>query len=170
MDDQESDRGSFSRRTFALLASTTGLLLVSSVPGGAEPLLDELEERTILTLARVISVVPVPFPTFGEASPATTHATSPRLMAAAGRLAPERLKAVRQGVSALAVSALKGEVEHERIVLKVADFVRNHGPAAVKAPVGLAVATLSRNFDPNSDAAAELWLSFADKYRMRTAE
>ncbi|WIX91330.1 hypothetical protein [Amycolatopsis sp. DG1A-15b] len=124
------------------------------------------EEKAVLSLAAVVATVPVPFPVFGDATASAAMATKGRLDAAVGRLSALRLDSVRAGLREIAPRVIGGG--HHETVVNVAVAARSRGADVLKAPLALAIATLSAKFDPSADSAAELWLSFAERYARRT--
>lgn len=114
----------------------------------------------VLAVARAGAEVPIPFPDFGEPGPATARATMPRLQDAERRLRAGRLALVTSGAGELIRRGLRGARQQELldgIAAHAADATPEQ-EAALVATVSLAVATVSKHFDPNADSPAQLWL------------
>jgi hypothetical protein len=172
-----------SRRGFlgatGVLAGTFPLVAAARTPvGEATSALSAEEEAVILQVARVGATLPVTFPSFGERGPATSRATAGRLRAAAGRVDAERLALARSGARHLVEAGLL-DAGKEQLLAGIgsrAVAARNGGERwaepsepsepggpteqtqALVAMVALAIATVSRHFDPGSDHAAALWV------------
>jgi hypothetical protein len=112
----------------------------------------------ILQVARAGAVFPIEFPGFGEPGPAASRATMARLREAAHRASAARLALARAGSGALIARGLAGQPPARLLggIGRLAAEGRQH--RELTALVALAIATVSRHFDPDSDAAARVWL------------
>ncbi|QKW38622.1 hypothetical protein HUT06_35210 [Actinomadura sp. NAK00032] len=102
--------------------------------------------------------MPVRFPSFGEAGTAEARATAARLDAALARLDPRRAERVAAAADALAgrSAAQRGRARLLAALGRLADDPEHADGARMLA--ALAIATISRHFDPNSDYPASLWI------------
>jgi hypothetical protein len=114
----------------------------------------------VLRVAEVGAVFPVPFPDFGEQGPAVHRATPARLGAAQSRTSVTRLAAVQAGTEDLIAAGLANVGQPALLdgIGRVAVAGTADERQRLTAVAALAVATVSTHFDPNSDAAAQLWL------------
>lgn len=110
----------------------------------------------VLQVARAGATVPISFPAFGERGPASSRATPDRLRAAARQLPGGRLALARAGAGHLIEAGLL-DVGREELLTGIGGQAREREPALVAA-VALAIATVSRHFDPTSDHAAGVWI------------
>jgi hypothetical protein len=161
------DEHRLSRRTFIELAGAAGVaagtVSLASAPAGATPTtaLTPPELQMTLRIARAGAVFPIAFPDYGEAGPATSRATMPRLRAAIERLPPDRLATAKAGAGDLLANKL-ADVKQPALLAGLGrlaagtDEVRWQQLSAV---VALAVSTVSTRFDPSDDEPARLWLS-----------
>jgi hypothetical protein len=111
----------------------------------------------LLQVARAGAVFPIRFPDFGEPGPATARATAARLRRAVSRTSPARLAMARAGADAMIAHGLLNQPRP--LLLDGIGRLTGAAPAqpALTAAVALAIATVSRQFDPGSDEAALLW-------------
>lgn len=182
---RENLAGEFSRRRFVrsagvatVLAATVGAATAGDHPGGLVPFrptaaasasgpsgaLTARERAMILRVAKVGAVYPITFPNFGESGPAVQRATIERLMTPTAALSAGRLELARDGARDLLGAGLLGSSRAglvHTIGRKVRDAGTSRPPEPLTAVVALAVATVSRHFNPADDSAAELWLEFA---------
>jgi hypothetical protein len=148
---------SLDRRGFLGRAGAAGTAALAAGPGAAPGGLSAEERMVILQVARAGAVFPIEFPDFGEPGPAVARATAARLRAAASRLAPARWGQARAGADALIARGLLGQ-PRARLLAGIgmeADVAA--GRPGLTAAVALAIATVSRHFDPACDEAALLW-------------
>lgn len=115
------------------------------------------ERQMILQVARAGSVFPIEFPGFGEPGPASARATAARLSRAARRASPERLALAREGADALVMQGLLNQPQRRLLDGIGRQAGVSAGGPGLTAVVALAIATVSRHFDPGSDEAAQLW-------------
>ena len=113
--------------------------------------------RMALQIAQVGSIFPIEFPAFGETGSATSRATASRLHRAVGRVSPARLALVRGGLDALIAAGLLNAGQ-EDLLAGIGRIDAEGTAPGLTAAVAMAVATVSRKFDPNTDAAAQVWL------------
>lgn len=137
-----------------------GYGLVSPAAAEAPGPLTAAECDVIAAVARVGAVFPIAFPGFGEAGTALSRAGVKRVPAAAVKVKPARLAAVRAGVAQLSRAGLRAP-DRENLI----SFVGTAGgapgepvPAPLLAVAALAIGTVSGRFDPNSDHAATIWI------------
>jgi hypothetical protein len=143
--------------------AASGLLLPSrAAPASLSP----AQSRLTLQIAQVGSVFPVEFPAFEEAGSARSRATAARLRTAVRRLSPGRLALVRAGATDLAAAGLL-DVGPEDLLAGIGQLAGTAHEAGLTAVVALAAATVSRHFDPNSDAAAQVWIGGLRRMRQR---
>jgi hypothetical protein len=142
----------------AIVAS--GLGLPTSTAADDEVALSSRQRRMVLQVARAGARVPIDFPDFGEPGPAVERATLERLQAAEREVDADRLALVRAGAADLIDAGLLG-VGQDRLV----EGIARHGAEAdlgqdraLVALVAIAIATISKHFDPNADSAAQLWV------------
>jgi hypothetical protein len=139
-----------------------GLLLplTAAEPAAAAPsvALSAADSRLTLQVAAVGAVYPIAFPAFGEAGSAFSRTTTGRLLRAAGRLSAARLASVRSGLAALTGAGLL-DVTPQRLLDGLTRLAAAPEPRPLTAVVALAIATVSTRFDPNADAAAQVWLA-----------
>ena len=114
------------------------------------------QHAMVLQVARAGAVFPIDFPGFGEPGPAWSRATPSRLRAAARRASRPRLQQATGGADALIRHGLLHQ-PRARLLDGIGE-VASHPANDLTAVVALAIATVSRHFDPNSDDAAELWI------------
>ncbi|MFE0027734.1 hypothetical protein [Amycolatopsis sp. NPDC059021] len=148
------------------MLSSPGVAFASTNPAGG---LVAADPGWVCAVARAVAVRPVEFPGFGEPGPAQSRVTISRAETAAARLTPDRMRLVRRGMSELA-GANVATTTADGVVLAAGRVFRAKGAAvdaALRALVAVAVATVSAHYDPNADAPAELWLSFARSYCLR---
>jgi len=147
-------------------AIVAGGLAAAGTSGAAAPAastaaaLSGAERDLVLEVARAGARVPIAFPDFGEPGPATARATAARLRDAESRLRDERLALVKAGTGDLVERGLGGAGRQELVdglAGHAAEATRDQEVALV-AVVALAVATVSRHFDPNADSAARVWV------------
>jgi hypothetical protein len=119
--------------------------------------LSAAQSRMALQIARVGSIFPIEFPSFGETGSATSRATASRLHGALGRVTPARLARARSGLDALIAAELL-DVDQERLLAGIGRIHAQGTAPGLTAAVAVAVATVSDHFDPNADAAAQVWL------------
>ncbi|SNS90987.1 hypothetical protein SAMN05443665_101255 [Actinomadura meyerae] len=102
--------------------------------------------------------MPVRFPSFGEPGTAEARATAARLDAALGRLDTGRLDQIAAAADALGGrgAAQRGRARLLAALGRLADDKEHADGARMLA--ALAIATVSRHFDPNSDYPASLWV------------
>jgi len=147
-----------SRRGLLGVLAGVGAAAFVTMPGYISSGSLSADERImILQVARAGAVFPIAFPDFGEPGPASSRATAARLRRAAGRASPQRLALARSGADALIAQGLLN-----RPRARLLDGIgQQAGPTAAEsrltAVVALAIATVSRHFDPDSDEAALLW-------------
>ncbi|WP_344263596.1 hypothetical protein [Actinomadura napierensis] len=170
----EPDRTSpaTTRRVFLVAGGTAvSAMLVGTAPAGAAEGPDRAAEgpdgagaltadqtAAVLAVARIGAVYPVPFPDYGEPAPATARATEHRLRAAAAKPDAARLALVRTAADDLVARGAhrkSGAALLADLGAGAADATRRKPLTALTA---LAVATVSRHFDPGSDEAADGWL------------
>jgi hypothetical protein len=122
------------------------------------------ERAMILQIAKVGANYPIAFPDFGERGPALQRATAGRLAIVEQSLTAARRALAQKGARQLLRAGL---VDADRAKLvdgvgqKVLHARKQHPPRELVATVALAIGTVSRHFDPNSDDAARMWLDFA---------
>ncbi|MBO2462833.1 hypothetical protein [Actinomadura violacea] len=155
------------RRVFLVAGGTAvSAVLVGTAPAGAAEgpaggdgaALTTDQTAAVLAVARIGAVYPVPFPAYGEPGPAVRRATEPRLRAAAAKLDAARLTPVRTAAEDLVARGAhrkSGAALLADLGAAAADADRRKPLTALTA---LAVATVSRRFDPGSDEAADAWL------------
>jgi hypothetical protein len=151
------------RRFMALAAGATAssLVLGSSVTSaGAATTLTAAQQKIILRLAGVGAVFPFAFPSFGESGSASGRATAARLQAALARVDPERLPMIRAAADELRARNLSDVPDADLIagLGRLAATMDGGSLSALTALSAVAVTTVSKHFDPDSDAAAQLWL------------
>jgi hypothetical protein len=121
------------------------------------------ERAMILRIAKAGAGYPIAFPEFGERGPALHRATAGRLAVVEQKVSAARRALVRKGAQQLLSAGL---VDADRATLvhgigqKVLHARKQHPPQPLVAAVAIAIATVSRHFDPNSDDAARMWLDF----------
>jgi hypothetical protein len=150
------------RRGFLGVAGVAGAAAITGVPKSARKRssgsLSAGESAMILAVARAGAVFPIDFPPFGEPGPASARATAARLRIAARRASPGRLALARAGAGTLIAQGLPGK-PRARLLDGIGRLARSSGGhRELTAAVALAIATVSKHFDPNSDEAAQLWL------------
>ncbi|WP_433334697.1 hypothetical protein [Spirillospora sp. CA-294931] len=159
---ESSDPSPVLRRRFlggSVALAGVALGTVGSRTAGAAPVgLSPQEIAMVLAVARVGAVYPVPFPAFGERGPASSRATEARLRARLSGVHPARLAQVREGARALIGADLARARQAPLLDGLGAQAAGARPPQELVAVVALAVATVSRRFDPNNDAAARVWL------------
>ena len=153
-------RASVNRRGFLCVAGAATLAL-GPAPGrgslSASGSLTADERLMVLQVARAGAVFPIRFPDFGEPGPATGRATAARLRRAASRTSPGRLALARSGADAMIARGLLNQ-PRARLLDGIGQLSGTaHAQPALNAAVALAIATVSRHFDPGSDDAAQLW-------------
>lgn len=143
------------RRGFLGVAGAAALALgPTAAPRGA---LTADVRKMILQVARAGSVFPIEFPGFGEPGPASARATAARLRRAASRTSPGRLAQARAGADALIARGLLNQ-PRARLLDGIGQQAGMAGAEpGLTAAVALAIATVSRHFDPGSDEEALLW-------------
>ncbi len=134
------------------------LSLSAAVPASAAvPVsLSAAEARLILQVAAVGAVFPVAFPAFGETGPASSRVTMARLAPAVRRLSAVRLSSVRAGLAELTGAGML-DVAPQRLLDGIT-LLSNSSGSPLTPVVALAIATVSTHFDPNADAAAQVWI------------
>jgi hypothetical protein len=145
------------RRGFLGIVGAAGVAALVPLADLSPGALSADERTMILQVARTGAVFPIAFPDFGEPGPASTRATAARLREAASRSSPARLALARAGADALIARGLLNQPQ-----ARLLDGLgQQAGVTAAKpgltATVALAIATVSRHFDPGSDEAALLW-------------
>ncbi|MEO3824687.1 hypothetical protein [Actinomadura sp. B10D3] len=122
--------------------------------------LTDAEVALVLQVARVGAAYPAPFPRFGERGPATGRATKARLDARLPELSAQRLGQVREGAQSLISAGLMNAPRDallDGIGARMAG-TETKAPPGLTALLALAIATVSKKFDPHSDGLAEVWL------------
>lgn len=115
------------------------------------------ERLMVLQVARAGAVFPIRFPDFGEPGPATARATAARLRRAASRTSPGRLALAKAGADAMIARGLLNQ-PRARLLDGIGQLTgTSQADPTLTATVALAIATVSRHFDPGSDEAAQLW-------------
>ena len=148
---------SLNRRGFLGVAGAVGAAVLALGPAARRPALTADERQMILQVARAGAVFPIEFPAFGEPGPATSRATPARLRQAAGRASPGRLALARAGADALIADGLLNQPRSRLLAGIGRQAARAPGDHELTAAVALAIATVSRHFDPGSDDAALTW-------------
>jgi hypothetical protein len=115
------------------------------------------ETDMILQVARAGAVFPIEFPSFGEPGPAWARATPIRLARATARLTAARRPLVRSGAGLLISRGLFDRPRQD-LLDGIGREAGGPGVRGLTALVALAIATVSRHFDPNSEEAAEVWV------------
>jgi hypothetical protein len=122
------------------------------------------EREMILRIGRIGAGYPIAFPDFGERGPAVQRATAGRLAVVEQRLPAARRALAREGARHLLGAGLL-DADRAKLVEGVGQKVlharKRNPPRPLVAAVALAIGTVSRHFDPNSDDAARMWLAFA---------
>jgi hypothetical protein len=126
------------------------------------------QSAMILQLARAGAVFPISFPSFGEPGPAWARATPRRLRSAMYRASRLRAERAVHGADALIGHALLGQPQ-SRLLTGIGELAGRTGPGArdLTAVVAIAIATVSRHFDPDANDAAELWISVLCELRQQ---
>jgi hypothetical protein len=130
----------------------------ASTPAGPRAGLTASQRAVVLRVAKAGANVPVRFPSFGEKGAPEARATSARLDAALARLDAGRLTRVAAAADALAGrgAANGGRARLLAALGRLADDAEHAD--GVRMLAALAIATVSRHFDPNSDYPASLWV------------
>jgi hypothetical protein len=149
---------SVGRRDFLGLASAAGTAALVAGPTVAPGSLSAGQRALVLQVARAGAVFPIEFPGFGEPGPAVTRATATRLRAAASRLTSERRAQARAGADALIGRGLLGQPTARLLAGIGLQANAATGGPGLTAVVALAIATVSRHFDPGCDEAALVWI------------
>ncbi len=136
-------------------AAGSAALVAPSVP--ARPL-SQQQRAMILRVASAVAVFPIAFPGFGEAGPATARVTTPRLLAAARRLSSRQLALARAGADDLIARGLPDQDQARLLAAIGAQAGATPGTSSrLTAVSALAIATVSRRFNPSSDSFALVW-------------
>jgi hypothetical protein len=116
------------------------------------------QRSAVLRVARAGANVPVRFPSFGEPGTAEARATAARLATALTRLDAARLAPIAAAADALSEggAAQRGRAKLLAALGRLADDPEHADGARMLA--ALAIATVARHFDPNSDYPASLWI------------
>lgn len=174
MSDQEAARSPVLSRRRAIGAAGAGVMLggaltpsaaasptaspTGSPTGSPSAGLTARQRAAVLRVARAGANVPVGFPSFGEPGTAEARATATRLDAALARLDAARLAPIAAAADALSGrgAAQRGRAKLLAALGRLADDPEHADGARMLA--ALAIATVSRHFDPNSDYPASLWI------------
>jgi hypothetical protein len=162
-------RRSFARWVTLTAAAGCGATTASPAFATTDPILVAAQRSTLLDVARAVATLPVPFPSFGESGPATSRVSPSGTHDVLSRLRPERLAQLRAGLNRMAAAGLEAGAPPQ-IVNGLGSILAGGGAAAhdeLRAVVAVAVAILSRHFDPDADGASELWLGFVRNYHTR---
>jgi hypothetical protein len=153
------------RRGFLGVAATAGAVAAFR-PLRRPALVSSDQAAMVLQVARAGAVFPIDFPSFGEPGPASARATPQRLHDAIRRASPARAQAAICGADALIAQGLLDQ-PRARLLDGIGELAGHPSgssrwnrscPRELIAVAALAVATVSRHFDPDSDDAAELWI------------
>jgi hypothetical protein len=141
----------------ATAAVTTAVAIgYGTVPAAAATgALSAEQSAMVLRIAAAGAVYPIPFPSFGESGSALSRATPVRLHNALDKVGSTRLALIRAGADALVRA---NPADDAALRAAVADLSGTDRVTALTAAVAVAVATISTHFDPNADAAAQLWI------------
>lgn len=123
----------------------------------------------ILQVARAGAVFPIEFPSFGETGSAPSRATAARLARTVRRLPAPRLAQAGAGADQLIAGGLLNGSQPrllDGLGRQAASAGQQH---TLVAAVALAIATVSRHFDPDSDDAARVWLGGLRRLHQRGA-
>ncbi|GAA0565991.1 hypothetical protein [Actinomadura livida] len=150
-------RPGLTRRAVLYAAGATGGVAAMGASAKAD-LLTETERKMVLQLAKAGSAYPMEPPSFGEKGTAMSRATMPRLREAEARLTAERAALVRKGAQALIAQGLLG-AGRAQLLAGVGKAANGQGKDALIAAVQLAVATVSKHFDPAKDHPANDWVA-----------
>jgi hypothetical protein len=159
-------RGRNAANGSALPAAPSGKRDPSPAGGGS---LTDAELALVLQIARVGAVYPAPFPRFDERGPATGRATRARLDARLPELSAQRLGQVRDGARSL-ISAGLLDAPRDALLDGIGSHLAGSGtkaPPGLTALLALAIATVSKKFDPHSDGLAEIWLGTVRRRHQR---
>lgn len=170
MSDQEAARSPVLSRRRAIGAAGAGVMLGGALtpsaaasptasPTGSPPAgLTARQRAAVLRVARAGANVPVRFPSFGESGTPEARATATRLDAALARLDAARLAPIAAAADALSGrgAAQRGRAKLLAALGRLADDPEHADGARMLA--ALAIATVSRHFDPNGDYPASLWI------------
>jgi hypothetical protein len=153
-------RASVNRRRFLCAAGGATLAFGPAVPRGsltADWSLTAGQRLMVLQVARAGAVFPIRFPDFGEPGPATARATAARRRRAASRTSPGRLALARAGADTMIAHGLLNQ-PRARLLDGIGQLTGTaQAQPGLTAAVALAIATVSRHFDPASDDAALIW-------------
>jgi hypothetical protein len=145
------------RRRFLGVAGAASAAALAIGPAASPGSLTADERLMILQVARAGAVFPIEFPGFGEPGPAAARATAGRLLRAASRTSPGRLSLARAGADALIADGLLNR-SRARLLDGIGQQAGTAGAEhGLTAAVALAIATVSRHFEPGSDDAALVW-------------
>jgi hypothetical protein len=153
------------RRGFLAGAMAVGAASVLARPTESGRLLSAAQVTMIVQVARAGAVFPIDFPSFGEPGPAWLRATPARLDLAIRRASQPRIDQAIRGSRALIEHGLLNQPQ-ARLLDGIGELAERPTPG-LTAVVALAVATVSRHFDPARDDAAELWLGCLRHLRQR---
>ena len=150
-----------SRRSVLGGMAATGLVGALGVPAQAAVAetgaLSRPQQEMALRVTSVVAQFPIEFPTMGERLPVLGRVDARRLSVAAGTLTPDRLLRVRAAADGLIAAGLL-ESPPAALVNVLGDAAATQSPVNSTPLVALAVATLNRNADPNSDGFADVWI------------
>lgn len=146
------------RRNFLGVAGAAGAGVLAAPGATSSRSLSADERAMIIAVAKAGAVFPIEFPSFGEPGPASARATAPRLHGAARRLSSGRLALARDGAGLLTARGLLSQ-PRPRLLDGIGRLAGTaSGQRALTATVALAIATVSRHYDPASDDAASVWI------------
>lgn len=149
------------RAAVAGVAAAVGALVLPAPTAHALGGLSLRQRSMVLDVARAGAVFPVPFPAYGERGRAVDRATSTRLRRTYALLSPRNASVAHAGIQRLLDAGL-GKASTVDLIVALGRFEHSWNPKpreALAAAVSLAVGTVSTHFDPNSRAAAKLWLA-----------
>ena len=146
------------RRNFLGVAGAAGSAALGGLSTRSSGAAPPPESAMVLQVARAGAVFPIDFPSFGEPGSASSRATMTRLRAAARRTSAPRQALARAGARLLIASGLLDQ-PRERLLDGIGRLASDGGSRPdLTATVALAIAAVSRHFDPNSDEAARVWI------------
>lgn len=119
------------------------------------------QSAMVLQVARAGAIFPIDFPSFGEPGPASARATPRRLRSAMYSASRRRAEQAVRGADALIGRGLLGQPQPS-LLAGIGELADRPGPGTrdLTAAVAIAIATVSRHFDPDANDAAELWIAF----------